>query len=126
VNKAITQMETVTQQNASNAEESASASEELSAQAGNLREIVRQLSELGNGSNGAGFETANHTGAKRINIQHTGQSTAKALTDHGAAAHQVEGPHHNSNKMLPGGKDGLKTKVVSPEDIIPLKKDNKF
>jgi methyl-accepting chemotaxis protein len=126
VNKAITQMETVTQENASNAEESASASEELSAQALNLREIVRQLSELVNGTNGVGLETANYTGVSHLNMQHTSQSTTKALPEHGAAARQVEGPRHNSNKMLPGGKDGFKTKVVSPEDIIPLEKDNKF
>jgi methyl-accepting chemotaxis protein len=126
VNKAITQMETVTQQNASNAEESASASEELSAQAINLREIVRQLSELVNGGNGAGLKTTDYAGVRHMNRQHNGQSTTKALTDHAEAAHQVEGARPDSKKTLPGGKDGSKTKVVSPEDIIPLEKDNKF
>ncbi|HBE78564.1 MAG TPA: hypothetical protein DDW65_12435 [Firmicutes bacterium] len=127
VNKAVTQMETVTQQNASNAEESASASEELSAQAQNLREIVQQLSQVVNGSNGTGLETINKDVIKRnTTIQPTGQSTMKILPDHGATAHQVENPHGNSNKMLPGDKDGRKTKVVSPEDVIPLGKDNKF
>ena len=126
VNKAITQMETVTQQNASNAEESASASEELSAQAENLREIVQQLSELVNGGNGAGLKMADYTGARHINMPYNGQSTAKALPEHRVVTHQVEDACHNSNKMLPGGKGGSKTKVVSPEDVIPLEKDNKF
>lgn len=49
VNKAIVQMESITQQNASNAEESASTSGELTNQAQHLREITRQLSELING-----------------------------------------------------------------------------
>lgn len=50
VNKAIIQIETVTERNAASAEESASASEELNAQAQNLREIVEQLSRLVHGS----------------------------------------------------------------------------
>jgi methyl-accepting chemotaxis protein len=49
VNKAMMQMESVTQQNAATAEESASASEELSAQADSLRKIIAKLSELVNG-----------------------------------------------------------------------------
>jgi methyl-accepting chemotaxis protein len=46
VSKAISQMEQVTQSNAANAEESAGASEELSAQAQTLNEIVAQLTAL--------------------------------------------------------------------------------
>jgi DNA repair ATPase RecN len=113
VNKAITQMESVTQQNASSAEESASASEELSAQAQNLRVIVNQLSEIVNGRR-TGLETVDFTGDKHL------------FTDRKAANQQLESALHNSNKMLPGGKDGAKTKVISPEDVIPLDKDNLF
>jgi methyl-accepting chemotaxis protein len=50
VNKAIVQIETVTQQNSANAEETAATSEELSKQAQNMREITRQLSEMVNGT----------------------------------------------------------------------------
>lgn len=46
VNTAVAQMDKVTQQNAANAEESASASEELSAQAESMKEIVGQLVAL--------------------------------------------------------------------------------
>jgi methyl-accepting chemotaxis protein len=49
VNKAMTQVETVTQQNAATAEESASASEEFNAQADSMRKIVQELSEIVNG-----------------------------------------------------------------------------
>ena len=54
VNTAVAQMDKVTQQNAANAEESASASEELSAQAESMNEIVGQLVTLVGGSGGRG------------------------------------------------------------------------
>jgi len=50
VNTAVAQMDKVTQQNAANAEESASASEELSAQAEQMNQIVRDLTALVGGS----------------------------------------------------------------------------
>ncbi|MCP4341597.1 MAG: hypothetical protein GY799_22640 [Desulfobulbaceae bacterium] len=51
VNTAMTQMDKVTQQNAANAEESASASEELSAQAEQMNQIVNELATLIDGNN---------------------------------------------------------------------------
>jgi len=54
VNTAVTQMDKVTQQNAANAEESASASEELSAEAKSMEDIVGQLVALVNGSSRRG------------------------------------------------------------------------
>ncbi len=110
VNKAIAQMETVTQQNSSNAEESASASEELSAQAQNLQEIVKQLSELVNGKAARELEeTALHQ-VKHLNIN---QSERAGLPERRSQSHQPK-------------LEGSKTKVISPEDVIPLEKDNKF
>jgi methyl-accepting chemotaxis protein len=50
VSGAISQMDKVTQSNAANAEETASASEELSAQAEMMRESVRDLQQLVDGS----------------------------------------------------------------------------
>ncbi len=50
VNTAVAQMDKVTQQNAANAEESASASEELSAQADSMKEVVIELTTLVGGS----------------------------------------------------------------------------
>ncbi|UCC97478.1 MAG: hypothetical protein JSW66_16750 [Phycisphaerales bacterium] len=54
VNTAIAQMDKVTQQNAANAEESASASEELSAQAGSMNEVVNELVTLVGGRAASG------------------------------------------------------------------------
>jgi len=50
VNLAVTELDTVTQQNAATAEEAASAAEELSAQAGQIRESVRALIAMVRGS----------------------------------------------------------------------------
>ena len=49
VNHAVSQMDTITQSNAANAEESASAAEELNAQAAVMNEIVQNLLALTNG-----------------------------------------------------------------------------
>ncbi|HET6490137.1 MAG TPA: methyl-accepting chemotaxis protein [Syntrophales bacterium] len=43
INKAVTEMDKVTQQNAANAEESASASEQMNAQAAQMKQIVEEL-----------------------------------------------------------------------------------
>ena len=76
VNTAVNQMDKVTQQNAANAEESASASEELSAQAEQMNTIVAELAVLVGGSSaerslqsgssrpgntGRGLSTSDHT-----------------------------------------------------------------
>ncbi|MBN2513245.1 MAG: hypothetical protein JXB18_09935, partial [Sedimentisphaerales bacterium] len=50
INTAVSQMDKVTQQNAANAEESASASQELSTQAEAMNQVVNQLVFLVNGS----------------------------------------------------------------------------
>ena len=52
INTAMTQMDQVTQQNAANAEESASASEELNAQAESMHDTVLELLRLVGGANG--------------------------------------------------------------------------
>jgi methyl-accepting chemotaxis protein len=54
-------MDKVTQQNAANAEESASASEELSAQAATMKEVVDQLVALV----GGGASRSGHSGTTR-------------------------------------------------------------
>lgn len=62
VNTAVSQMDKVTQGNAANAEESASASEELNAQASSLNNMVEDLVALVRGSNGSGqsYKTLTH------------------------------------------------------------------
>jgi methyl-accepting chemotaxis protein len=50
ISQAITQMEQVTQRTAANAEESASASEQLSAQAAAMRAVLRRLRAMVDGA----------------------------------------------------------------------------
>ena len=57
VNTSVTQMDKVTQQNAANAEESASASEELSAQAEQMNQAVQELVALVGGATGRTHST---------------------------------------------------------------------
>jgi len=65
VTKAVTQMEKVTQQNAINAEESASISGDLNAQAENLEKIIQKLSQIINGA-GAGATHKADKGSKYL------------------------------------------------------------
>jgi len=58
INKAVTEMDKVTQQTAANAEESASASEEMNAQAEQMKEVAGEIMRIvgSGGSKGAGKE----------------------------------------------------------------------
>ena len=90
VNTAVAQMDKVTQQNAANAEESASASEELSAQAESMKEVVDQLVALVGGTSYA-HET-----------QETGrgpESSRLSRSDH--VFHRIADEQHHRNKVRP-------------------------
>ncbi|MDI6448786.1 methyl-accepting chemotaxis protein [Anaerobaca lacustris] len=65
VNTAVSQMDKVTQQNAANAEESASASEELSSQAESMNEIVGELVALVGGASGKPRSAGPQRGGRR-------------------------------------------------------------
>lgn len=107
VNQAMTQMETITQQNAANAEESASSAEELNAQADNMRKIVGELSQLVNGK-AVKIKFFGH-GMHRL-TQQPGQTVATIATS-------------QQNALLVDKTVDKKTKVISPEEVIPLEKD---
>jgi methyl-accepting chemotaxis protein len=68
INTAVAEADKVTQQNAANAEESASASEEMNAQAEHIKEMVVGLIALvgGGAKQMRGRETGLHTGAKAV------------------------------------------------------------
>jgi hypothetical protein len=72
VNTAVGQMDKVTQQNAANAEESASASEELSAQAVSMKEIVGELVRLVRGDSprpsGDDSSAVRHAERSRVSV----------------------------------------------------------
>ncbi len=85
VNTAVSQMDKVTQQNAANAEESASASEELNAQAGSMQQAMQELVTLvaGQGHQSNGHPTAGQSS------RGTARQGRLAATDD--AFHQIAG-----------------------------------
>jgi methyl-accepting chemotaxis protein len=115
VNKAMSQMETITQQNAANAEESASAAAELNTQADSMRKIVRELSELVNGRTALLKIEMNSAGL--VNPQ---LGEEKAIDTSGSEPARLNSFHPDT---LLSDQTGKKTKVISPEDVIPLEND---
>jgi methyl-accepting chemotaxis protein len=106
VNTAVNQMDKVTQQNAANAEESASASEELSAQAEQMNTIVAELSALV-GGRGTGSNVST-----RRSVSST-QSKPLAVSDH--AFHNIAGGSSGS-KVEPAGMKAVAEKAIPLDD----------
>jgi len=113
VNLAMAQMDKVTQSNAANAEESASASEELSAQAATMNEIVSELVTLVGGANARTAQTHSKAG-----IAHTDTKKKLSLSDH--TFHSIA-----DRKGLKPEKHSFKTaSKASAESAIPLGNDD--
>lgn len=112
INQTITEMDKVTQQNAANAEESASASEEMNAQALQMKQIVDHLMVLVGGGNGRG---KTHTTA-RPKRQHT-KAPAQHSNSNGGNGHK---PHTRVPEPSQGIAKEFQMKHIKPEDIIPL------
>ncbi len=105
INKAVTEMDKVTQQNAANAEESASASEEMNAQADEMKAMVQELVALvGGASNG-------------------GHAATRSLA-RGVSHRSVEAPVRR--KALPATRAqvaAVARREVRPDQVIPLEDD---
>lgn len=117
VNTAVIQMDKVTQGNAASAEESASASEELSAQAAALKEVVAKLQEMVDGSSVRPVPPA---GAKAV---------AKALHVKAAPIRKTEptaAPHRNGSDQRTHENGALASvKKARPGSEIPMDGDFK-
>ena len=111
VNTAVSQMDKVTQQNAANAEESASASEELSAQAESMNQAVEDLVALVGGST-----TGNH-GTTWIKGRPTTGTVVKdpSLKATDNVLHQIAQP-------IPERQKSVKVKALAQKEI-PLQDD---
>ena len=107
VNTAVAQMDKVTQQNAANAEESASASEELTAQAESLNDIVAQLVAL---VGGAGLQQRRETRPQGRPASKAGRSDA--------LWHQIAKGSSTERKLTAGTSH-------SPTNAIPFDDDEK-
>ncbi len=106
INKAVTQMEQVTQSIAANAEESAAASEQLNAQAENVKEIVGNLTKLVNGI---------EAGRELMESRAKSESKKSSITKSKKIAEVKSGkaPAYSSSK----------SRAVNPDDVIPLEDD---
>ena len=80
INIAVAEMDKVTQQTAANAEESASASEELNAQAKHMKEIVGELVSIVDGNNKQSESTCLKTGSKTSRL-FLDKSTSQVLSN---------------------------------------------
>jgi methyl-accepting chemotaxis protein len=104
VNKAVSEMERVTQQSAANAEESAAAGEELTAQAEQLKRYVGDLNVLIGGK---------ASGEIRPEVQKSGPPVEKAKTagvksSLGGSLRKVLGRKSAKSAGSPAGEDGFK------------------
>ena len=113
VNIAISEMDKVTQQTAANAEESASASEELNAQAEQMKGYVADLVQIVGGS-AYGVSAAGRRGSSAALLhERAGRSGGKNTFLANLKTHSKGRNLLTSNK----------TRTVSPEQIIPLEDD---
>jgi methyl-accepting chemotaxis protein len=114
VNTAVAQMDKVTQQNAANAEESASASEELSAQAESMNDIVAQLVAVVGGSSTA----ATRTGRGRRPDVHSHGFANRGLGKSDETFHTIA---HKSSRAWNPPK--ISSRSSTADKVIPLDGD---
>lgn len=110
VNKAISQMDGVTQNNAAVAEESASASEEMSAQAETLKTTINRLNHIISGSDGAATGRGNGRQQQPVVHQPGLHSTDKTKV-------LQKADHLN-------GAASKTAKLVKPNDVIPMEDED--
>ena len=118
VNTAVAQMDKVTQQNAANAEESASASEELSAQAQSMKQVVAELITLVGGSASSGGNVGRSYkagGAATKTYDLVTRDRGLSKTDHVF--------HHIAASGTANKTDKATAKLAAAEKSIPLDSD---
>jgi methyl-accepting chemotaxis protein len=101
INKAVSNMEQIVQQNSANSEQSASASQQLSAQAFQMKELVNTLS-------------------KRV----AGAQAENSEDDDDYTSHRLSGAAKASQTMLPKAAQEQDTSGLCAEDLIPFDDDD--
>ncbi len=118
INRGIGEMDKVVQQNATNAEESAAASEEMNAQAGQMKIFVRDLAEIV-GSNAAGT-----TGRKKEKKRAAQRKSEERTEAPGHLLLSASSPQNGNQVKKDPGKQPAQSKKA--EQVIPLEKDEDF
>lgn len=109
ITTAVSDMDKVVQQNAANAEESASASEELNAQAEQMKSVVKELVVLiDGGSNGNGHRNGDRNRRAALTGRHA-QGNVQRLS---------------AAQKAPAGNHGKHSGEVSASQLIPLEEDS--
>jgi methyl-accepting chemotaxis protein len=113
----LSQVDKVTQQNTANAEESASASQELNGQADNLRDMLTQFTLKADGSRTL---TAGKGAPKPKALGQGGEKKSEKKEDDKAKDEKKAGKkqEEKSDEKKDVGADGVK--MVSPDDVIKL------
>jgi len=107
INRAVAEMDKVTQSTAASAEESASASEEMNAQAEQMKQVAYMLVNIiGGSSNGNGNGNGNR---REIGVQKGIRGVLSAVTAKRGASREIA-PYHPSMK-------------VRPDRVIPMEDD---
>ncbi len=113
VNRAVSQMDQVTQSNAASAEESASASEQLNAQSESLNEVVNELFEMVSGAKRGAAATASlHTAPV-----HKPVARLKGLPKPSHANVKSVSKTKTHNPVVKGGSSKA---IRQAEDVIPF------
>jgi methyl-accepting chemotaxis protein len=89
VNRAVSEMDTVTQKSASTAEESAAAAEELSAQSAAMRQVVERLAALVGGGDGAAAPAQPSAEPEPAREEYSPAGGRRLLTGRGAAREEA-------------------------------------
>jgi methyl-accepting chemotaxis protein len=123
---AIVQMNQVTQANAANAEESASASQELNAQVEELKSMIQELTAIAGNSNGAhnrGVQVANPARHIVEKLHHRAADLFHPATPEG----QVQGTTHTVAQRQSRPRkaaEGKRFPQKNPKEVIPFQEDN--
>jgi methyl-accepting chemotaxis protein len=124
ISKAVAEMDKVVQQNAADAEESASAAEELNAQAMTMKELVGELTML--------VKMEDRTPVSRNHSLHRGADislrSGYAGKPSSPGVHALPGPKSTAKSLALAGKPGRIVKtgatIVNPEQVIPMGDDD--
>jgi methyl-accepting chemotaxis protein len=115
VNTAVAQMDSVTQNNAANAEESASASEELSSQAQQLNAMVIELVSVVEGRKMEGSMATQ-------NLHHSHNNSHTSLSRNNKNHTQLKAPDRRTLRQT-SGPAITHAKEVQPHEVIPFDDD---
>ncbi len=117
VNRAITEMDKLTQRNAASAEESASAAEEMNAQAEQLREYIQNLADIV----GGGRVRAHLESTKRIHGTTLHDQTGKKAILPPEDLEDHEPARESTTKTT---KQAASKRSKQPKDVIPFDSDD--